>query len=220
MKCPKCGSENVLVEKCLDGFSTCQDCGYRWQHGRTQPEPTTAEMLLWLVENCEEIKTRSRGGSFMVTIYFRISYEKRMLQDFLGSVSEFNNLIKQAYEWAKEQEENLYQNRNRRQGKGEGMMTDEQKAVEEIIRKVLTERTDIQYIPMLAEPIATALVAAHYRPEAEVKAEVAKEIIKKILAFSYYIKFEDTTGKDREELVVYESKIKQIAASFGVEEKE
>ena len=68
-------------------------------------------------------------------------------------------------------------------------------------------------------PIATALVKAGYRPEAEVRAETAKEIVKNILAFSYYIKFEDTNGKDREELVVYESKIKQLAEQFGKEEK-
>ena len=66
---------------------------------------------------------------------------------------------------------------------------------------------------------AEVLDKAGYRPEAEVRAETAKEIVKNILAFSYYIKFEDTNGKDREELVVYESKIKQLAEQFGKEEK-
>jgi len=65
---------------------------------------------------------------------------------------------------------------------------------------------------------ATTLHKAGYRPEMEVKAETAKEIVKNILAFSYYIKFEDTDGTDREELVVYESKIKQLAAGYSKEE--
>jgi hypothetical protein len=62
---------------------------------------------------------------------------------------------------------------------------------------------------------AIALDKAGYRKQSE----TVKEIIKKILAFSYYIKFEDTNGKDREELVVYESKIKQIAEYYGKEDK-
>ena len=53
MKCPKCGSENVATERRPNGFNTCLKCGYRWQNGAKQPELTTAEMLLWLVNYIE-----------------------------------------------------------------------------------------------------------------------------------------------------------------------
>jgi transposase-like protein len=53
MKCPKCGSENIMIEKCLHGKRECPDCGYVW-YGypvNTAPKPTTAEKLYWLVSN-------------------------------------------------------------------------------------------------------------------------------------------------------------------------
>ena len=51
MKCPKCGSEKLTIEKRIDGYCHCIDCGWNWKPERKQPEPTTAEMLLWLAKN-------------------------------------------------------------------------------------------------------------------------------------------------------------------------
>lgn len=93
-------------------------------------------------------------------------------------------------------------------------MNENIKEIAKIVIKELDKNTDGTFY---TEEIATALHKAGYRPEAEVRAETAKEIVKNILAFSYYIKFEDTNGKDREELVVYESKIKQLAEQYGKE---
>ena len=46
MKCPKCGSEAVF-EYCKPTYDCkCGECNNSWQS-----EPTTAEMLLWLVQN-------------------------------------------------------------------------------------------------------------------------------------------------------------------------
>jgi hypothetical protein len=32
MNCPKCGSENVSIERRVDGMKTCLDCGYKWRN--------------------------------------------------------------------------------------------------------------------------------------------------------------------------------------------
>jgi predicted RNA-binding Zn-ribbon protein involved in translation (DUF1610 family) len=32
-KCPKCGSENIITEKRIDGFSTCLDCKHHDKTG-------------------------------------------------------------------------------------------------------------------------------------------------------------------------------------------
>ena len=44
-KCKNCGSDKITSELRVDGFCTCEDCGDTWK------KPTTAEKLLWLVEN-------------------------------------------------------------------------------------------------------------------------------------------------------------------------
>ena len=90
----------------------------------------------------------------------------------------------------------------------------EQKAVEKMADRI-GKFYNYQITQSDTYELAKFLYAAGYRKQSD----TVKEIIKKILAFSYYIKFEDTNGKDREELVVYESKIKQIAAQYGKEEK-
>lgn len=32
MNCVKCGSENMNIERRIDGFNYCLDCGYRWRN--------------------------------------------------------------------------------------------------------------------------------------------------------------------------------------------
>jgi hypothetical protein len=105
MNCPKCGSENVLVEKSIDGFNTCEQCGYRWQRARNIPEPTTAEMLLWLVENFN-VNIRDDCG---LEVYIEYRKNGRWIDYFVGDGYECKTLseaVKQAYDWARKEEQN------------------------------------------------------------------------------------------------------------------
>ena len=38
LKCPKCGSNNILTERRPDGFHCCLECQHRWKIGESQPK--------------------------------------------------------------------------------------------------------------------------------------------------------------------------------------
>jgi len=62
MNCPKCGSENIKVE---NGLILCRECGY------ARPEPTTAEMLVWIAKNLCIVRF---GHSFLELESLNIMY--------------------------------------------------------------------------------------------------------------------------------------------------
>ena len=75
-------------------------------------------------------------------------------------------------------------------------MTDREQ-IEEIVKKVLKERTDIIRIPDLAEPISEALYNAGYRKVGETAKEIVKETVKDIVYFitnNCYIEHRDMTN--------------------------
>lgn len=45
MRCPKCGSGNILTERRLDGFHACLECLYRWKIGESQPRQTVFDRI-------------------------------------------------------------------------------------------------------------------------------------------------------------------------------
>ena len=45
IKCPECGSENILTERRLDGFHACLECLHRWKIGESQPKQTLFDRL-------------------------------------------------------------------------------------------------------------------------------------------------------------------------------
>ena len=62
IKCPECGSDNILTERRLDGFHACLECLHRWKIRESQPKKTLfhritaspealAEKLVYLVMN-------------------------------------------------------------------------------------------------------------------------------------------------------------------------
>ncbi len=103
MNCPKCGSKNIIIEKSLNGFSTCYDCGYRWQHGMKQPEPSTAEKLLWLAENFN-VNIQDDCG---IEVVIECRKNGRWADYLVGDEYESKTLaeaINAAYEWARKEE--------------------------------------------------------------------------------------------------------------------
>lgn len=112
MKCPKCGSE-------LDTGFNCPKCkaksykeivseyntnGEKIYEKNTiklvQPEPTTAEMLLWLVENFN-VNIRDDCG---LEVYIEYRKNGRWIDYFVGDGYKCKTLseaIKQAYDWAR-----------------------------------------------------------------------------------------------------------------------
>lgn len=90
MKCPKCGSA-------LDTGFNCPKCGYkRYEQADIQPEPTTAEMLLWLAEN-ESIDiwhTATEGIIYVWRNGNAVKFEGKTLTE----------AIIKAYEWARKEE--------------------------------------------------------------------------------------------------------------------
>lgn len=96
MKCPKCGSNNIRTERRPNGFNWCNECGHQWQSGIKSPEPTTAEMLLWLCEN-ENIDFRYADGEHIISVW-------QYLKQFKLKSKVFEEAIKQAYDWVKQEE--------------------------------------------------------------------------------------------------------------------
>lgn len=116
MKCPKCGSE-------LDTGFNCPKCGRKRNEEMiteyntnfekiyekntiklVQPEPTTAEMLLWLVENFN-VNIRDDCG---LEVYIEHRKNGRWIDYFVGDGYEcktktLSEAIKQAYEWARKE---------------------------------------------------------------------------------------------------------------------
>ena len=95
MKCPKCGSENISIEKRIDGNCTCLNCGFIWKNWQTiykvKPKLSTAEKLLKLQQTIHFV------SDFKI-IYFAEGYKTKV---FKGNIE---NQINEAYEhFAKEQ---------------------------------------------------------------------------------------------------------------------
>ena len=94
--CLKCGSTNISTERRPYGFNWCNECGHRWQNGVKQPEPTTAEMLLWLAEN-ESIDIWHTATEGIIYVWINGDAVK-----FKGKT--LSEAIKQAYDWAIKEE--------------------------------------------------------------------------------------------------------------------
>lgn len=45
VKCPYCGSDNILTERRLDGFHHCIDCHYSWKRESSLPKQTVFEQI-------------------------------------------------------------------------------------------------------------------------------------------------------------------------------
>ena len=102
MKCPKCGSENVTMIYCTETdklpakiVNNCLVCGKIWEK---EHEPTTAEMLLWLAEN-ESVDIWHTANK-EIAIIWRNGEEYKFIFKTLAEA------IKQAYDWAKQEEQN------------------------------------------------------------------------------------------------------------------
>lgn len=106
LKCPKCGGVHIQFTIGSETDYTtlhCFSCGYteNFQQSETQPEPSTAEMLLWLVEN------RKFPIIFNTVNCFAICAIPNDRYYFYGNASDeyktFSDAISAAYKWAKEQ---------------------------------------------------------------------------------------------------------------------
>ena len=57
IKCPECGSKNILTERRPDGFHACLECLHRWKIGASQPMPTVFQKITAspevLAEGCQ-----------------------------------------------------------------------------------------------------------------------------------------------------------------------
>ena len=110
MKCPKCGSELDTVFNCpkckaksykeiVSEYNTNGEKIYEKNTIKlVQPEPTTAEMLLWLAEN-ESIDiwhTATEGIIYVWRNGNAVKFEGKTLSE----------AIKQAYDWARKEEQN------------------------------------------------------------------------------------------------------------------
>lgn len=102
MKCPKCGSTNISTERRPNGFNTCLKCGYRWQDGVKQPDPTTAEMLLWLVENVKGVCIFECDFGHLG---IRLDLPRNKFKIFTTNdeVKNRDMLIDKAYKWARKE---------------------------------------------------------------------------------------------------------------------
>ena len=106
MKCPKCGSEKLIIEKRIDGYCHCLDCGWNWKPERKQPEPSTAEMLLWLARYNIDIihasfKDICSSGEYVIVKVWQDS----TVTPYKGKT--LDEAVKRAYDWAIKEERNV-----------------------------------------------------------------------------------------------------------------
>ena len=111
LKCTKCGSENATESLRYRGkWIHCSDCGCDIRPN--PPEPTTAEMLLWLAKNTNIGITKT--CMFMNSETFAWDNGTAEILAKRGQkaimVKELDEAIKRAYEWAKKQEEQNAEN--------------------------------------------------------------------------------------------------------------
>lgn len=105
MNCPKCRSNNIRTERRPNGFNRCNECGHQWQSGRRRPEPSTAEKLLWLVENVRGACI-FEGDLGNLSMRLNLSRNKFKVFTIDGKVKNRDMLIDKAYEWQRRQEMN------------------------------------------------------------------------------------------------------------------
>ena len=107
IKCPKCGSINIAIERRPDGWCYCGDCSYSWQRGRKEPELTVAEKLLWLAENCADLVINNSDKEMVCSLPNCEGYEEITFyydEPEKGSHKNLREAINDAYLLAKEQE--------------------------------------------------------------------------------------------------------------------
>lgn len=82
-KCPKCGSENLTMEKMLNGKTTCMNCGYRDIHHEFQKQIERVGVITH-----EEAKER--------TLYLHGKYDEayKTLNDYISQQEEITTLLK------------------------------------------------------------------------------------------------------------------------------
>jgi hypothetical protein len=68
IKCPACGSENILTERRLDGFHDCLECLYRWKIGESQPKQSVFDHITAFPEALAEDLVYEIGVMWMSTL--------------------------------------------------------------------------------------------------------------------------------------------------------
>jgi hypothetical protein len=69
-KCPKCGSKNLSMEKCLNCNTHCLDCGYSGSHGKFHVKCQGEEVrYITHTEIRKAISTWSREAREMMRLY-------------------------------------------------------------------------------------------------------------------------------------------------------
>ena len=110
MKCPKCLRDNAQERKQIVTYIKCPDCGEIVEIYKTITEPTTAEMLLWLVENNYVITRSLPSYEMSGSICKAFDSYPSFRFGYIGMDRPLITLaeaIKQAYEWAKKEELNV-----------------------------------------------------------------------------------------------------------------
>ena len=46
MKCPKCGSDKLMIERRPNGYTTCLKCAYKWKHTKEDVEKAKYQQRL------------------------------------------------------------------------------------------------------------------------------------------------------------------------------
>ena len=97
IKCNKCGSTDVTVERRPNGNCICHNCDFVWGNG-TQKELSTADKLLWLIENRNyPLFFPTSNGKFVPRL---IKEGKRLTSDIAYDTLE--EAINATYDWVKE----------------------------------------------------------------------------------------------------------------------
>jgi len=110
MKCPKCGSKEV-IEQIGTGEIACLNCGYSGSK-ELEPELSTAEKLLWLAENVGVLSNRyrlhilNRSSGKVINFYWhengRCDNGDPDVENI--AVADLSEAINAAYEWARKEQ--------------------------------------------------------------------------------------------------------------------
>lgn len=120
MKCPKCGSVELKLEnksqlplmEAPQVALRCAKCSHwiKWcpkEERHCYIEPTTAEMLLFITKFCIRIEASIFMTKKLISICKPVrGFESLCTEEIFKLENGFEEAIKQAYDWAKQEEQN------------------------------------------------------------------------------------------------------------------